>query len=360
MKRKLQDAFEEVAKMSIGLGILGFAHGHVNMYCAKWREMPEPEIHLLAGWDHDSARAQQAHKGIGVEIHPSVEELLGRPDIDAVVIAAETSLHADLAEAAAAAGKTIVMQKPLALTMEQADRIVDAVRSANVPFTMAWQMRVDPQNIRMKQLIEDGTLGRIVMVRRRHGLATHVWPNFEDLWHAKPELNRGMWADDAAHPVDFLLWLLGEPESVMAEIDTLLNPKIPDDQGVAIFRYDDGTFAIVCSSFTCIAGENTTEIVGEKGVAIQNYGDGPSAGAPRPEGAPGLKWLVHGESEWVVSDIPSPPGQGVRIAALAEPILEFLQGKRPAIATAEEGRTALKMTLACHDSSEQGRRIRLK
>ncbi len=345
--------------MAVGIGILGFAHGHVEMYCARWRQMFSDRIRLVAGWDHDSARASAACERHGLSVRDSVQALLNDPEVDAVVISSETSLHAELAIQAASAGKTIVMQKPMALTLEQADQIVAAVEENSVAFTMAWQMRVDPQNLQMRQLIQDGTLGRVVMVRRKHCLATHVWAGFENTWHVKPELNRGMWADDAAHAVDFVHWLLGVPESVMAEVVTVLNPKIPDDQGIAIFRYPDGMLAEVFCCFNCIAGENTTEIIGDKGVVIQNYGDGPSCGAPRDASASGLKWYLHGSSQWVDSGIASPAGHGERIAGLAEPILEFLEGKRPAIASAQEGRTSLQMTFACYESEQTGRRIAL-
>src|SRR5262249_17890415 len=150
-------------------------------------------------------------------------------------------------------------------------RIVAAVKKHGVRFTLAWQMRVDPQNVKMKELMASGEIGRVLQFRRRHGLPTQSWAGFENTWHASKTLNRGMWADDAAHPFDLLLWLFGEPETVTAEIDTLLNPGVPDDNGVAIFRYKSGLIAEVACSFTCLAGENTTEITGDKGVVIQNY-----------------------------------------------------------------------------------------
>ena len=75
-------------------------------------------------------------------------QLLADPGIEAVVVAAETSLHASLV-VAAAAGKKIVLQKPMALTLAEGERIVSAVERAGVPFTLAWQMRVDPQNVQM-------------------------------------------------------------------------------------------------------------------------------------------------------------------------------------------------------------------
>ena len=70
-----------------------------------------------------------------------------------------------------------------------------------------------------------------------------------------------------------------------------------------------------------------------------------------------MKWFLHGQPDWIDSGIASPPGHGERIAGLAEPLLHFLQGRRPAIATAEDGRTALRMTLACYESSRLGRRV---
>jgi predicted dehydrogenase len=279
--------------------------------------------------------------------------------VDAVVIAAETSLHAEMVERAAAAGKAIVVQKPIALTLAEADRIVEAVNRHSVPFTMAWQMRVDPQNVQIKELLASGQLGKVFMVRRRHGLNTHQWPTFTSLWHTKPDLNRDIWADDAAHPIDFIHWLLGVPESVTAEIDSLCDPRVPNDNGIAIFRYPGGPLAEVVCSFTCPAAENTVEVVAEKGAIIQNYGDVPSCNVPRPEGACGQKWYTSDSQQWTCSEIASPPNHGHRIAGLAAPLSEFLHGRRAAIASAEEGRTSLRMTLACYVSTREGRRVRI-
>lgn len=115
---------------------------------------------------------------------------------------------------------------------------------------------------------------------------------------------------------------------------------------------------MVCS-FTCPAAENTVEIVAEKGSIIQNYGDAPSCNVPRPEHAVGLKWYPSSDKQWTHSEIASLPNHGHRIARLAGPISEFLHGKRPPIATAEEGRMALRMTLACQVSTREGRRVRI-
>jgi predicted dehydrogenase len=108
----------------------------------------------------------------------------------------------------------------------------------------------------------------------------------------KPEFNRDIWADDAAHAIDFIYWLLGKPETVTAEIATLFDPRMPMDNGTALFRFSGGPLAEVSCSFTCIAAENTTEVFAEKGSIIQNYGDVPSCAVPRSPEAHGLKRKV--------------------------------------------------------------------
>ena len=344
----------------MNIGILGMAHGHVNGYLGVWKEHPEYGVTATAVWDHDVARMQQAAEQHGLLAVEQLEALLADTTISAVVITAETSYHAELVERAAAAGKAIILQKPLAMNLAEADRIVAAVQRAGVPFTMAWQMRVDPQNIQMKEMITNGTLGRIFNVRRRHGLPANQWPDFDKLWHVKPELNRDIWADDASHPIDMLHWLLGVPESITAEMMTLANDWMPMDNGIAILRYPNGPLAEVNCSFTCMAAENTTEIIGEKGVIIQSFGDVPGTVAPRQEGLSGLKWYLSETKSWTYSDIPSPAGHFERIIGLAKPLAEFLNGKRGPIATVEEGRTSLRMVLACYVSLREGRRVLLE
>jgi predicted dehydrogenase len=339
--------------------ILGFAHAHVDTYCTLWREKPELGVRLMAGWDSDAARASANGAKHRVAVEPTPAALLARPDVDAVVIGSETAFHAALVEQAAAAGKTIVLQKPLALTREEADRMVAAVAKARVPFSLAWQMRVDPHNLKIKELLADGRFGKLYMIRRRHCLPTQNWKDFDASWHVQPAMNRDIFADDAAHPIDFIYWLLGQPRSVAAEMGTLRNPRIPNDTAIAIFRYADGRFAEVSCSFAAVAGENTTEIVCENGTIVGNFGELVSSMNPRPPGGIQLKWYLAEEGRWTVCELPEIVSHGARIQGLAGPLADFMKGRRPPIATVEEGRTVLNMTLACYDSATQGRRIEL-
>ena len=343
----------------VRVGILGFAHGHLGAYCARWRQQPELGVQVVAGWDHDAQRAAEACKTHGLEVAGSLEALLGRADVQAVVIGTETSLHADAAEQAARAGKAIILQKPLALTLEQAGRIVAAVQRSGVPCTLAWQMRVDPHNLELKALLAGGEFGRVFMLRRRHCLPTQQWKDFDKLWHVKPELNRDIFADDACHAIDFVYWLRGMPVSVVAEMGTLLNPAVPNDNAIVIFRYRDGSFAEVSCTFVAVAGENVTEVICENGVIIGNYGDVPSTNIPRPPGGIQFKWFLTRNGVWTVSQVPEIKQHGERISGLAAPLAEFLHGRRPALATVEEGRDVLRLVLACYRSAEEGKRVLL-
>lgn len=341
------------------LAVLGFAHAHIGAYLEVWKARPELDIQVAACWDHDAARLADSASKHGIEAVPDLDAILARDDIEGVFVSAETSWHAPLVEAAAKAGKAIGIQKPIAVNMEQADRIVAAVEKYNVPFTIAWQMRTDPQNNAMKELLASGRLGKVCQVRRRHGLPTHKWGEwFENCWHVQPELNRDIFADDCSHPADFIHWLLGMPETVTAEITTVLNPKIKNDNGIVIFRYPgDGPLVEVDCSFTCTAAQSTTEIVCENGTILQDFGDVPGTKAPRPADNKGLRWYDASDDQWHWSDIPSPAIHYERLKGLAEPLAEFFHGRRPAICGAREGRDSLRMVLACYVSNAEGRRV---
>jgi predicted dehydrogenase len=348
--------------MKLNLGILSFAHGHIGAYAGVMKD--QDDVNLVAAWDDDKERGQTRSREFEIEFVPALDDFLGRDDIQAVMIGSETSKHAEHVEVAAAAGKDILLQKPLAFTPEDCDRIIQAVEASGVRFSVAWQMRCDLQNQWMKEQLLSGRFGRPLMVRRRHGLPTQLWGDaFADSWHVKPEFNLGMFMDDASHPADWFLWMFGKPVSVMAEIDTLLNPKVPDDNGAAIFKFKDGMIGIIESSFTTIAAEDTTTIVAEKGTILQSWGDGPSC-ETQPESSDGplygLKYYLAGEDRWRTVDIPTPASHGARIHGVVEPAVSFLKGERGPIADAREGRISTEMVLAAYASSKEGRRIVLK
>jgi len=343
----------------IGIGILSFAHGHVNTYarCIKAFD----DARLVACWDDDEARGRKGAQTFAIPYSPHLEDTLHRPDVDCVIIASETNKHTDLCLAALHAGKAVLLQKPMALTLAECDRIIEAVDKTGAWFSLAFQMRHDPQNIAMKQLVQSGAVGRLGMVRRRHCIPVLFNREFVEgptRWHISAEANKGMFFDDATHALDWLYWTLErKPISVMAEIDNVLTNVAPDDTGVAIFRYDDGLFATIFNASVTLAGENTTEIYGDKGVIIQNHGDSPSC-AVKPSHPIGVKLYQRDKAElgWQDLGLPIPASQSERIAGVARPFIDAFRAGEP-MCSAREGRVSVEMCLAAYRSAETGQRV---
>ncbi|MBM3122919.1 MAG: Gfo/Idh/MocA family oxidoreductase, partial [Chloroflexi bacterium] len=218
-------------------------------------------------------------------------------------------------------------------------------------------------NIRMKRLIDDGSVGRVGVLRRRHCipvLFNEAFVTGPSNWHVSAEANMGMWMDDASHAADFLYWMLGEPVSVVAEIDNVLTNVAPDDTGVALYRFRKGEVGILFNSSVTWAGENTTEIYGDRGVVIQNFGDGPSLAVPPPEGAVAVRYFDSQAPEkgWQDQGIPIPPGHGARIQAVARNILDAYKAGKPTV-TAREGKISTGMILGSYRAAREGRRVEL-
>lgn len=343
----------------IGVGILSFAHGHVNAYARMIQGFDDAR--LIACWDHDVTRGRVGAERYDIPFIPHLEDILARKDVDCLIIASETNRHADLAVAALEAGKPVLLQKPMATTLEGCDRIIDAVERTGQWFSMAFQMRCDPQNIAMKELIQEGAVGRVGFIRRRHCIPVLFNKEFVEgptSWHISAEANVGMFFDDATHALDWLYWTVGaKPVSVMAEIDNVLTNVAPDDTGSAIFRFEDGMFATITNTSVCLAGENTTEIYGDRGVIIQNHGDGPSA-AIKPPHPVGVKLYQKDKAElgWQDMGLPLVAGQGDRIAGVARPFVDAFKAGVP-MCTAQEGKVSVEMVLACYRSAATGQRV---
>lgn len=345
----------------IGIGIVSFAHGHVNAYASQIKTFDDAEV--VACWDDDVERGERNAQTFGIPYHAHLETLLGRPDVACVIVASETNKHADLAVAAMEAGKAVLLQKPMALTLADCDRIIATADRTGCWFSLAFQMRCDPQNIAMKRLIEEGAVGKVGMIRRRHCIGVLFSKAFTEgptKWHISAEANRGMFFDDATHALDWLIWTTGrKPISVIAEIDNVLTDVAPDDTGVALFRFDDGLFAEITNSSVTLAGENTTEIYGDRGVIIQNHGDGPSCGVkpPHPIGVK-LYQAERAAEGWQDLGLPIPAGHGERIAGVARPFIDALKSGTP-MCSAREARISVEMCLACYESAATGRRVSL-
>lgn len=341
----------------VRFGVVSFAHGHINGYVETIRDFPDAEV--VAGWDEDAERGRAQCAQHGIVFEPDLDTLLSRADIDAVFITSPTNQHARHAVAAAQAGKAVLMQKPMALSLPDCDVIIAAVHEHSIPFSICYQMRADPVNQKIKLLLEEGAVGKVAVVRRRHAINGLLNPIFArpGNWHLDPAQNMGMFMDDASHAADWFYWMLGQPVSVIAEIDNVVTNVAPDDNGVAVYRFSQGEMGILFNSSTTLAAEATTEIYGDQGTIIQNYGDGPSSMLPRPAGSAALKIFRAGAGDWETFDFPHVQ-QWTRIKAVPRLLVDYLLGKRPPLATAEEGRVCVEMILGAYQAAREGQRVK--
>jgi predicted dehydrogenase len=348
-----------MSQSRIRLGVVSFAHGHVNAYIEAIKDFADANV--VAGWDADRERGAAQCAKYGLTFEPDLNALLRRDDIDAVFVTSPTVKHAEHAVAAAQAGKGVLLQKPMALTLADCDAISAAVKRYGVPFSLLYQMRCDPVNQKMKQLVDEGAVGNIALIKRRHAIGLLLSPAWAKPgnWHIDAEQNMGMFMDDASHAADWFYWMLGRPTSVVAEIDNVVTDAAPDDNGVALFRFARKEMGVLINSSTMLAAESTTEIYGDRGVIVHNYGDSPASSLPRPAGAAALKLFRAGAQDWERLDFPADTPHGNRIRGVARPAVDYLLGKRPPIATAEDGRICIEMILAAYQSAREGRRINI-
>ena len=149
----------------IRIAKLSMAHVHARGYVNQVRDNAETE--LVAIWDEEEYGGKQAAEDYDVPYYDDLDQILGRDDIDAVVVDAITSDHPKVMVAAAEAGKHIFTEKALAIDVDGCDQIIDAVEKAGVKFMISMPQRCDEGIQLVKKVVDDGLLGDITFGRFR-------------------------------------------------------------------------------------------------------------------------------------------------------------------------------------------------
>lgn len=265
---------------TIRYGILSFAHRHAHFWA---RAVRQAEGALLVGiWDDRPERGRQA----AAQYETAYEEELGTllRECDAVGITSETANHAPLVEAAARAGVHVLCEKPLAPSREHADRIVRAVRDGGITFMQNFPKRFDPVNHALVDLVHRGDLGTVTQVRVRHGHCRPVVdPTFAGDWLANRALGGGgALLDEGVHAADFLGWLLGPPESVVAAHASHGLGLAVEDTAIAVYRFLSGALGEIAASWAFVAADQSVEVYGTEGTALLSGVDLGSRDFARP------------------------------------------------------------------------------
>jgi predicted dehydrogenase len=342
----------------VGLALLSFAHGHQRAWCRSLQA--DRRARVVCAWDDDAARGRAAADALGVAFEPELERALARPDVDAVTICAENQAHAGLAVAAAGAGKHVMMQKPMATTLADCDRIVEAVERAGVKYLQSYNLRFDPVHVRIKELVDAGAIGRVNVARRRHShhFALRAEDRAQVLGFMTDPVRAGGGAlmDEGAHVTLWYLWMFGPPASVSAAVETRTPGLAVEDNAAVLYRWADGMLGIHQTSWTEVAGDATTELFGERGTIIQTGADiastrpyGPAASELRP-----LKLYTLESGRWEYPDVPLLLN---RSALVTGPFVDMLVEGTDSPCDARTARLGVEMLLAAYRSSREGRSV---
>jgi UDP-N-acetyl-2-amino-2-deoxyglucuronate dehydrogenase len=340
---------------SCGFGIVGtgiIAAMHADAIAAL------PGARLVAVTDADAGAAAAFAASRGAAAERDLDALLARGDVDVVCVCVPSGLHAEVGLRAVKAGKHLAVEKPVDVTLEAADRLIGAARTAGVALTVISQHRFDPGLIEARRLIDEGALGRLVL-----GEASTKWYRSQAYYDSAGW--RGTWAMDGGsllnqgiHYVDLLRWLMGPVAEVTAVCATQAHQIEVEDTSLAIVRFTSGAVGTIVSSTAVFPGfAARLEVTGTKGTVIiedgrlvsraLRDGAGPADDASRPAPGPGTG------ADPTALDVSG------HAAQLADLLAAIDEGRAPAV-DGEAGRAALEIVCAVYESSRSGRTVTLR
>jgi len=332
----------------IGSGFMGRTNAEVTT-----RYLKNAKLVAIAGGSRAGALAAE----FGVAGEPSVEALLERSDIDAVLISTPHAAHAREALAAARAGKHLLIDKPMATTVEECDAILDAARAGGLKVMIMFGQRFRICNMEARRLVREGTIGKVLMIQEQI-LATGGLASLSP-WQSLPE-NYGIFLGHAVHNIDRIRWITGaEIASVSAQVQR--DAKSGNEVStMALLSLTNGAMATIWASWEIAAplfprGASGALISGEAGnLDLDAYGE-LRLGIEN-------KWSVVAKQDpidWIGEGMLSP----VRMKAYQMQHQEFidsiLEDREPSV-TGEDGRAAVEVATAAYQSAAEGRTIHLR
>lgn len=224
-------------------------------------------LELAAVCDTDVERARRAGEEHGVPCYRALDEMLRAGTIDVVTICTPSGLHSVQGIAAAQAGKHVVTEKPMSLSLRQADDLVRACDDAGVQLFVVKQNRLNPPIQLVKRAVDKGRFGRIYLAN-----VTVRWQRPQEYYDAEPwrgtwEFDGGAIMNQASHYVDLIQWLVGPVESVLGKTATQARRIEAEDSGIGILKFRSGALGVIEVNVLTYPRnlEGSITIIGERG-----------------------------------------------------------------------------------------------
>ena len=347
----------------IGCGKVGHFHARA------WRQIPGCE--LVACWNRTLPRAEEFAAAYDIRPYEDLERMVRECGVEAASICTPHMNHAGVAAALARMGVHIIVEKPLAVSLEDCDAIIEAVQSAGVVGATISQRRFLEPAIRVKQAIEDGKIGRPI-------LGSVNMLGWRGMAYYKSDPWRGSWAlegggvlvNQAVHQLDLLLWYMGEVDSLFGIWDTLNHPGLEvDDTAAAVIRFKSGAIGNIC-----VSNSQNPALFGN--VRVHGY-NGASLGVQTDGGA----MFIAGVSEAAeppVNDLWTVPGEEDLLESFQEEdrraflsvdnvhyfrlqledFARAIRDSRPPLVTLQDGRRAVELFQGIYRSHREGKIVR--
>jgi predicted dehydrogenase len=230
----------------VGYGMMGRAHAYGYRVAPHVRSLPvRPRLRVISG--RDAAAVERAARAFGVEqAVTDWRAVVEHPDVEIVDVCTPPGTHAEVVEAAVAAGKAVLCEKPLAATYADARRAADAARRGGRPHAVGFNYRRLPALSLLKQLVDEGRIGDVRLFRATWLSDEFLDPQIPFDWRFDRALGGTTIADLGAHLVDLALWLVGDVAEVQAQSATFTETRSdPDADGQRAVEIDDASSALL-------------------------------------------------------------------------------------------------------------------
>ena len=344
-------ASDAVGFAVIGAGLVGPTHA-----AAAARA---PGGTLVAVCDQRPERAEALAEQYGAMPMTEIDAVLARPDVQVVCICLPTRLHLEVAERAVAAGKHIVVEKPLELSLDRADRLLAAARAQRVQVAAIFNRRFIPALKATKRAVDEGLLGDLLV-------ADMYYKSFRTQEYYDESGWRGTWEQEGGaalinqgiHGVDLLRWIAGPVARVFAYTDHLRRDIEADDTTAAVVRYTSGAMGVI---------QAMTSIEPRLPDRLEYHGVN---GSIQLSGYRVASWAVPGAETWPAEVeaeeralLAEGSGTGSLEAAghhaqIADMVEAVREGRPPAV-TGDDGRRSLEVVLAIYESGRTGQEVRI-
>jgi predicted dehydrogenase len=320
---------------------------------------------LVAVADRDEDRARDLASEFGAEAMP-VDELLARPDVDVVCVCVPSGKHAEVGIRVATAGKHVVVEKPIEVTLEAADELIAACRERGVVLSVIFQHRWDAGIRELKKLIDTEGLGTLIL-----GDAVVKWYRTQAYydsgdWRGTRRLDGGgALMNQGVHSVDLLQWVMGPVEKIYAQTRTAAHEGIEvEDVAAAVLSFAGGAVGVLEASTAVypglperleVSGTGGTVIVESGAIKVRELKD--EGGKTSPYGGE-----VHALDGGAVLESATANPADISYAGHREQlkdVLEAIETGRPPAVDGVEARKSLEIILAVYESARTGREVTL-